>query len=249
MYSKNFVTTKTYQLSRLSFPLLALLTPFLLAGCQPAKMALPNALVSVPEMAVVGRIGIGFDNPFHFGPYQVDQVHYGWTETTEWGVILYSQLQADQQIEFAVHSPGESGYRAQCTTGLNSSQLSFNEFLGGTLDWGLHSQAKFACTFTQEGTGQVWKLLMTQSSGNMAMNGVLTNGSQHIDVQGSTALAGSSLPLTEASGYIFTVNSQPVASVDVINAGAVRIDFASDPQIKLVLADASAALLLYQSQD
>lgn len=249
MYSTNPVTIKTQQLSKFSLSVLAILASLVPAGCQQAKMAVPNALAPIQEMAVVGRIGYGFENPFHFGPYQVDQIHYGWTETSEWGVILYSQLQANQQIAFAVHAAGEPLCRAQCSTNLNSSRLSFNEFLGGNLDWGLHSQAQFACIFTQEATGQLWKLLMTQSGGEMAMNGVLTNGSQRIDVRSTTALAGSSLPLTEASGYIFTADNQPVGSVDVINSGAVRIDSGSDSQLRMGLAGASAALLLYQSQD
>jgi len=239
--------SKNYIFSILPATLLLLLC----SGCQPAKMAIPSALEPVQEMPVVGRIGVGFDHPFHFGQYAVKDVHYGWNVTSGWGIIIFSQRDSKQQIEFTL-SAGNQNRLGRCVTNIHSNDLSFENFLNsdGTLDWNLTFNGGFACTFdaTQNDNrhGQ-WKLAMTQDTDAMVMRGILTDGSTRIDVRGTRNLDGSPIPLTEASGYFFTLHDQAIGSVDLINAGAVRIDSSQEPEIKHALAGAAAALLLYQS--
>ena len=241
---------RSFTLSNAIYSILpAILVLLLFPGCRPAKMAIPAALAPVQEMPVTGRIGIGFDRPFQFGLYTVQDVHYGWNITSGWGIIIFSQRDSKQQIEFTL-SDGACMQLGRCMTNVHSNDLTFENFLdsSGTLDWNLTFNDGFACTFDSRDNKQPqWKLALTQDTDGMVMQGILTDGSTRINVKGTRNLDGSPIPLTEASGYYFTLQDQIVASVDLINAGAVRIDSSLDPEIKLALAEASSALLLYQS--
>ena len=103
--------------------------------------------------------------------------------------------------------------------------MEFDNFMGtgGTLEWGLSSEALFTGEFTPPGKEKSWKMVMKQATRDRVMDGLLSDGTARISLKGTRALAGTTLPLTEATGYLFYGDQGLVGAVDVLNQGSVWI--------------------------
>ncbi len=51
------------------------------------------------------RRGLSLSERFSFGPYEVSDVHRGWTHRVAWGIAMYERSRARQSCEFALRSP------------------------------------------------------------------------------------------------------------------------------------------------
>lgn len=233
------------KLESLSLLVVCFLALSLSIGCTTARMAVKQDLAgSAEEMAVEGKRIIGLNNFFQFGPYSVSDIHRGWKTTTKLGALGFGSSSSKQKSEFSL-SKGSQRWLAQCATGVKWKELEMGDFLssGGTLTSELESDTIYICQF--DGPGD-WKLAMNQGTGDMVMNGVLTDGMTTINVDGTRALAGSSWPLMEPTGYHFVASGRTVGAVEIINQGAVWIsESLPDPQ-QNAIANAAAALLLYK---
>jgi len=215
------------------------------AGCQTARMAVPDGLLTGTEVfSVQGRNTIEFREGFAFGPYEVTQVRRGWTSRTAWGFLSYSQSRARQSIEFAVTGPGGT-WRGQAATNVRQSDLK-GEAWGGTLKIGLGSELRYVARLAPEGSAKTWTLALGQGSPNAPVKGQLTDGTVFFEVVATHGLAGSPMPLGDPSGYLFLRHGQPVAAVEVINEGSVRVAQGLPPADRAPLPAAAGALLLYR---
>ena len=242
-----FITySRVFQVARLSVCIGSLLG---LVACSTAKMACPPELsASAVEMIVTGRQGFGLSESFKFGPYQVMDVHRGWRVTTAWGIFGYGSSKSEQPFEFKVHNHGKAAWQAHCAVGVRWTEMELNNFMdtGGILEWGLTSHALFTSEFLQPDKEKPWKMVMKQETQDRVMDGLLGDGDIRISVKGTRKLAGSTWPLTEATGYLFYRDQDLVGAVDVLNQGAVWIEKDLPDPMRSVLAAAASALLLYR---
>jgi hypothetical protein len=204
----------------------ALLIAVSIGGCTAAHMELPaNMPASASEMPVKGRKAFSFDESFSFGPYTVFDVQRGWRVTTAWGAFGFDSSKARETYEFKIRS-GDRLVMANCATDVDWKSIEFGNFLntGGVMNFELSSNLIFACTLTEKGSGQTWKLAMDQNMQSIVMNGVLANRNLAIAVEGTQKLSGSSMPLLDPAGYNFRKAGKVIGSVEVINSGTVWID-------------------------
>ena len=230
------------------FALLACLA-LLAFACREAQMAIPPDLnLASPPMKVEQTRVIGWDSPFDFGPFHVSAVHRGWTEATAWGFMVYESYKAEQSYEFRIAKQGGKPWQCNCATNVNQQVLE-GMVAGGKLTWELGAGQSLACSLKGPG-GQLWKLALAASGhSRAAMRGYLIGPKLTIQVQGTDKLEGSTIPLSEPTGYVFSVHtttSGTIAAVQVINNGVLWLPNSPEQE---PLAAASAALLLYQNVD
>ncbi|MHC4214590.1 MAG: hypothetical protein ACYSWP_14600 [Planctomycetota bacterium] len=235
--------------------LLVSFIPVLLMSCTPARMAVHPQLVSVAkEMKVEGRKSFSFDEAFFFGPYQVTEVHRGWTRSTGFSISThekrkkeFSSSKATQEYEFSLKDGKGDVWKCQSVTGCNQSYVDVILGKKTSLAIGVTSESSFVCTFRSENRPEVWRLMINENVGSSSgMKGVLSDGKISIAIQGTRKLAGTPFPLSDPSGYEFLMNEHIVSSVEVINKGAVWIVPSIEERLHSPLAVTSAALLLYQ---
>jgi hypothetical protein len=229
--------------------IMALFTGLSLSGCQVAHMALPQDLQSESsELTVEGRSGLIFNKSFDFGPYQVTDVHRGWTKGKGFSIWGYSASEAKQKYEFSVNESDRTTWEVQCATGADWSQLESKGFLGGTFTIKFSSNRQLVCTLKQEGGEKLSKLIMAQSASanETALQGIMTDGATRIDISATHKLATTPLQVNDPTGYIFHIDGRPVGAVEVINKGTVWLNNSVTPETRSALVATSAVLLLYQ---
>ena len=233
--------------------LLPLVAGLSLGGCQVAHMALPQDLRSeASELAVEGRPLLIFNNSFRFGPYNVADVHRGWTRgggySASIGATEFSSSEATQKYEFSVKGPDRPAWAVQCATAADWSQFETEGFLGGRFGVELSSNQQLLCTLTQDRGERLSKLAMSRSASanETALRGIVIDGATRIDISGTHRLDTTPLRMRTPTGYIFHIGGRPVGAVEVINAGSVWLDDSASPETRSALAATSAVLLLYQ---
>ncbi len=223
-----------------------LLISMLMTGCQPARMLVPPDLQQNSYFyECEGRQGFKFNEDFIFGPYAVTNVRRGWTRTDSWIVGKFETRHARQNYEYRVTGPGPDVWYGQAATGVSRSDIR-QAALGGEFLWGLTYDLNFVVRIGTETPGRVWTLIMSQEASDRVFTGVLTDEITTYRVEGIDSLEGSSMPLGEAAGYLFTLDGIHVAAVEVINKGSVRLSVLLDDFESDLLATAATALLLYQ---
>jgi hypothetical protein len=233
--------------------LLPLFAGVALSGCQVAHMALPDDLQNeTSELAVEGRSLLIFKDSFQFGPYQVADVHRGWTRggghSLSIGETEFGSSEAEQKYEFAVNEQESPARIVRCATTADWSQMETEGFLGGRFGVEFSSNQQLVCILKQNGGGKPAKLVMSRSASanETALQGIMVDGATRIDISGTHGLDSTPLQVSTPTGYIFQIGGRSVGAVEVINAGTVWLDNSATPETRSTLAAASAVLLLYQ---
>jgi len=229
----------------------ALILLLLLSSCQSAQMAIPASLQSSAETyPCVGRGGFTLSEQFSFGPYEVSDVHRGWTTQTAWGIIFFERSHTRQSFEYTLQAPKGVSWQGQAATGVRKSDLK-GTVAGGDLTWGIDSDVNFVVRIGQGKKAKAWTLILAEGNRDSTLKGKFSDGNVSYRVEGSHKLAGSPMPLVDTSGYLIYQGRHLVAAVDVLNAGSVTFDPKLSAAKRDPLAAAAAALLLYQdiSQD
>lgn len=222
------------------------LLPFLLSGCQSARMAIPAELESRSDVyPCIGRGGFTLSETFSFGPYQVVDVRRGWTRRVAWRILPYERTSARQQYEFTLLTPSGETWQGRAAVGVRRENLK-DTLAGGELTWGLERDVSVAVRFGLAGATHAWTLLLAEQTQDAVLNGILTNGQVSYRIDGTRNLAGTSIPLMENSGYFILDGARRIAAVDVVNAGSVLFARDLPPAQRPPLAAAAAALLLYR---
>ena len=230
---------------------MVLFTGVALGGCKMAQMALPQNLKSeTSELAVEGLRLSFIKKSLHFGPYQVTDIHRGWTKGKGWsitsGSTKISDSKAEQKYEFSMSEPGSPAWEVQCATGAEWSKAGFKGLFGGRSGIEFGTEKQLVCNLKQVGVEAPSRLAMAQSRHEMEMNGVMRAGATEVDISVSYKLAGTPLKMGDPTGYVFSIEGQPVGAVEIINKGTVYLDNSVKPETRSALAAASAVLLLYQ---
>lgn len=219
----------------------------ILAGCQAARMAIPAELethsVTYP---CIGRSGFTLTETFSFGPYQLSQVHRGWTQTTAWGIVFFERSHTRQSYEFTLQAPNGESWKGQAATGVRKSDLK-GTVAGGDLTWGLDSDQQFIVRIGRGDAPEAWTLALAEGSRDSTLRGRFSDGTTTYQVEGTRQLAGSPMPLMDTAGFLIGDGSRVIAAVDLINAGSVTFDSSLSAARRDPLAAAAAALLLYQN--
>lgn len=217
-----------------------------LSGCTTARMALPPDFESRSEaFPCRGRNTFSLSERFSFGPYQVADVHRGWSHRSSWTLIIYERAKARQQYEFTLQAPSGNQWQGQAATGVREEDFK-GTVAGGELTWELDRDVNFVTRLGHSGQTNAWTLALAAKNSAIVFNGTLSDGAVSYRVAGTRQLAGTAMPLSENAGVVFYDGMQPVAAVDLLNAGSVH--FATDltPVQREPLAAAAAALLLYR---
>ncbi len=232
-----------------SFPLYVVCMAMLLfLACHTARMLVPGDLAKVAEeMKVEGRQRFTLKESFTFGPYNVKNVHRGWTKATTIGFFGFSETKAKQSFEFTLQPAEGESWQGKCATGVNREDLKIKDFLGGTLDWGISNEITFLANLLQEGAKQPWRLVMSDlgSSKKPQFKGILTDGEQKFAVESTHRFQGSPIPSSDPIGFLISVDGEVITAVEVINKGAVWMQPSLSGALRDALAAAAAALLLY----
>lgn len=220
-----------------------------LIGCRPAEMAAPPALTAAaPRMAVKGRPTFFSHSAMSFGPWRVTDIDRGWTKGSEWGAawgnVNYADRSATQDLSFTISPPTGAPWKCRCTTRADQNLMriigdssSFTDEMAGNFS--------YACSFLPP-AGRPWSMALGRQAGGRSMQGFLGGPGGSFRIVGTSALKGSPIPLSEASGYVFDLGGQPVGAVEVINDGAVWINRGAPADHAGAMAAAAAALLLHQ---
>ena len=216
------------------------------AGCQSARMAVPAELESGADAwPCVGRGGLAFAEHFSFGPYRVSNVQRSWTRRVSWSIAFFGQSSARQRFEFSLDTPSSRIWQAQAATGMRREDLK-DSIGGGQLTWGLSRNVEFAARIAPAGETNAWTLALADAMDAKPMQGFFSGNGVSLRVESTRKLAGTSIPLSEPSGFLVFDGNRIVAAIDVVNAGSVYFDRSIDPSLRDPLAAASAALLLYR---
>jgi hypothetical protein len=232
--------------------LLLLVIGLSLGGCKVAHMALTKDFQSGSNaLAVEGRSLSFISKSFHFGQYDVTDIHRGWTRGKGLSISKdsdskLSASEAKQKYEFSFNEPDRATWGVQCATQAGWSKLETKGFLGGGFGIEFSSHRQLVCALDQDGGVKLSKLVMAQSADETALDGIMTDGATRIDISPTHKLDTTPLQVSEPTGYFFHINGRTVGAVEVINKGTVWINNSVTPETRSALAAASAVLLLYQ---
>ena len=218
-----------------------------ISGCSVAQMALPDGSRSASRELPVEGLGLLIvRNSFHFKPYEVTDVHKGWTRASGFSIAGYSSSVAKQNYEFSVEEPGRATWHVQCADRSDWEKADMQGFLGGGATIQFSYDRSLACRMQQEGGERVAKLFMKQSASELVMEGVLKSGDTRIDISVTYHIESSPLKLGDPTGYLFHIGDRFVGAVEVMNMGTVWMHKSATPETRSALAAASAVLLMHQ---
>ena len=247
--------TFTKQRRRMACWLLPLFAGLALGGCKTAHMALPPDLPGdATVLAVEGRALSAFGGSFQFGPYQVTDIHRGWTKGSGSSISIgeteLSSSKAKQKYRFSFTGPDRTTWNAQCATVADWSDMETGGLLGGRFRIQFSSNQQLVCTLDQNGGGKRSNLVMARSlNKDTKLQGVMVDDAARIDVSVTYNIDGTPIPVSDPTGFVFHIEGRPVGAVQVFNKGTVWIDNAVTPEVRTALAATSAILLLYQDME
>ncbi len=230
-----------------------------LSACTTPQMLVDQQLTaqSTP-MPVDGRQGWLINQSIRFGHYETENVQRAWTKSYSWDVFLAKLQDAKDKYSFTLFDNQRGAYTVDAVNHIKGADLPIGRFLGENTSPALQELASFtvqtkdlfAASLYSNSREEAWHLMLmnrndTRKNGRYA--GLLTNEQQQIiEVLPVRALQGAKTWGNEIIGYEFRQDGKALAAVEVINKGRVWIDPALDANMQLVLASASATLLLQQ---
>ncbi|HPQ41698.1 MAG TPA: hypothetical protein PLV45_15105 [bacterium] len=215
------------------------------AGCSIARMELPESLTAdTMEMPVTGRQGFTWGKDLTFGEYRLTDIKRGWTRSTSWGVLFWSQTEAHREFQFTLRSPyRDDAVVVPAVTNARMEELDF-----GGRDWTMNMQfdADILTVADCRLDGELWSVILASNrdTGNIS-RGVITNGTRNIDIEAIRRLQGAAYDVTDEVGYIFYENDESIGAAENINDGAVFMKRTLDGKTRDLLAIASGVIYIY----
>ena len=218
----------------------ALLLPAL-AGCSVARMELPASLAAAPVYAVEGRNGFKIEERLAFGPWRTTAVERSWTSSPSLRINQVEWARSKQRYAFTMQREGTAAWRGRCEAGARS----FGVHVAGGVA-GPDDEAGLRCEL-EGGDGMAPGTLTLDARADAAGEGLLSGGEERLTVRGTRRLEGGALPADGTTGYTITDDAgAPLAAVEVINEGSVRLSGSLEPARRDGLAAAAVALLLLE---
>lgn len=224
----------------LPFLVLFSLTTPVQAKFRPAAMRLPAELSRAERWEVEGRQGWKFLERLSFGDFRVHAVERSLTRGGDLQILFYEGSKRRQSFGFTLSEQGEPAWRAIAATNLRRRAVDVG------IEIEMRNKSGFAARLSPVGDpAATWTLDLTERF-ERPLSGTLHRDNRNIVVKGTQALAGTSLPLGDTSGYIFQVGGRAVAAVEVLNNGAVWLDPDLEPGLRGPIVAAIGALLLFE---
>lgn len=239
----------TREWHRMAGGFLILFAGLFLGGCTVAHMELPQGLGDQSTAMKVDGLGFSFiTGKISFGPYQVTNVHQGWTKSSGWSAGGFSSTKAKRKYRFSLTGPDRGAWDAMCLTGSRWKQVDLEKFLNVPVTVEFSSTQQVVCRFVRQGGGKESKLFLSRSlrAGQLELQGAMVDGNTQIEVSTTHKMDASPLRLGDPTGYIFRVDGRPVGAVEVMNMGTVWINNSVSAEVRSALAAISVSMLLYK---
>ncbi|MFC6996285.1 hypothetical protein [Rufibacter roseus] len=227
---------------------------FSLTSCSVPDMRVnENFKAEASAMPVQGRsamrLSMGKEKGFGFGAYQVEDVKRGWTRSSDNGQEnLLRVSEAYQRYSFGViDTVTRKTLFVQAAAMLNTTAV---EAAGWSFN--LDKQREFLQVAFRSAESGEWRLSLADPGNYMQrtnFEGSLKNKEYEIEVLPLYKWEGKSLPSDKPLGYEFSRGGQVLATVQTVNSGKVWLRNSLSPDLQMVLASASASLLLYNQLD
>ncbi|WP_158827040.1 hypothetical protein [Mucilaginibacter lacusdianchii] len=242
--------------------LLVVLLPFVLAGCNSAKLALREQnWNSQPEYVVQGRQGFTFNQKLKFGEFATDKIKRSWTTTKavsryyDFSNITADFIKRHQAYSFTIQDT--AGRALTISSAINVAKTdrtwtkgrsASSKFTSSDI---LKNNLYIIITNPDDESDLPWQLTLDNNAHytNQRHAGTLYQTDQDyyyfVPVTKIKGSNGSHQASTfDVSGYeIFNQDNQPVAAVSLIDKGAVYFKTQA-PAERLLLAGVCSALLL-----
>jgi hypothetical protein len=213
----------------------------LLAGCQAARMPVPDALAAAERLSVSGRQGLKPSQRLRFGPYEAHPVRRSWTRGGDRGGTLTArQRERSQTYQFTLNEGDAAVWFVACRASVESVRIDL-----GVVDVHPSDESALYCNL-QSSTDRLtaWELDLRERHGR-PLAGTLTREDASIGVVGTDRLQGA-LPLSGTTGYELRHGGAAIGAVEVVNNGAVWLGPDLDTERRGLLAATAAALLLLE---
>ncbi len=181
-----------------------------LAACSPAKMALdPGLEVDSDRYLVTQRPATFSGGDLVFGPYRATRIDRSFVSKTGESTLGFTSKYIEQ--DYSYHFKGQSSWIAECI--VESGNLEYRVVSGGYF-------ADIHCRFVPADDGSNaaagWRFDIEGETSGTA-RGTLRVGSKIFEVAAINNIEGSSLRLSQHTGYYFYSGRDIVAGVDTIS--------------------------------
>ena len=216
------------------------LAMLLLAGCQAARMPLPEDFPPTERWTVEGRQGFKIREHLRFGPYEAASIKRSWTRGRDRGASVLERSERNQHFSFVLRESKVDDWYVKCEAALAASKV---RVLG--VEVNVDDRSRLNCALTSAGENEeTWLLELSEQDEN-PLEGRLKNGSEEIVVRGTRKLE-KALPAAVTSGYYVVEGGRTIGAVEVINRGAVILDNGLPTARRSLLSAAAGALLLVE---
>ncbi len=210
------------------------------AGCTSARMPVDESLADGEYWVVEGRQGWKIRERLSFGPYTADSIDRSWTKGR--GLVI-NELELNrrrQTFSFTLAGNGAPLYSVECGVRLRHGEINTP-----IVDVQFRNRSEMDCTANPiEQDRSAWTLAL-EERGERPLTGTLSTQGSTFEIAGTNKLRGG-LPASFTTGYYVRLNGRDIGSVEVVNAGGVRIGAAVSDDDREVIAAAAAALLLLE---
>jgi hypothetical protein len=215
-------------------------------------MKLDNQLKANSQPMEAKRKGISTIGKYQFGPYKIVSGKAGWT-TSKSKSRLFSfetQTESKKKSSFVFVANDKDSVLVNTATNTTVKETSVGNWTNLN-----ESNDNYIVLITPSNDTAEWKMIIVFKSGsevegNFKSDGILTDGIVNIDIRAVKQWAdGEAAPFKMIIGYEFYLENQAIAaiqaSIDTMKKKYVWLDQNLSEHMKLVLAAASASLLLH----
>lgn len=231
--------------------LMACTTPQMLINEQLARQSIP--------MDVKGRQGWMLKQEISFGSYMSDRVQRGWTQTHGWDLYLARLQNAKDKYSFTLFDTAadvRAAYTVSASRHIKGIDLPIGQLLGESVhpalrelaSFSMQAQDVFAASLYNNQWQEAWHLMILNPD-DIRKNGryaglLMSDQQESIELVPVRSLQNGKTIGTDIVGFDFVRQDRTLASVELLNNGRVWIDQSLEAGERLVLASASATLLL-----
>jgi hypothetical protein len=217
----------------------ALSVALMVAGCQTARMPLPDGLAAAERMPVSGRQGIRPGTRLRFGSFEANPVTRSWVRGRERGRgPTAMERERTETYRFTLREDGAETWFVACRASLRSVRFDL-----GPIQVHPSDQSALYCNLQSMADERIaWELELAERHGR-PLAGTLALAATRLDVVGTARVAGA-LSMGLTTGYEIRAGDEVLGAVEVINSGAIWLRHDLDPVRRPLLAATAAALLL-----
>jgi len=215
-------------------------------------MKLDNSLKAKSEPMEAKRKGVSTIGKYQYGPYKIVSGKAGWTKSKSSKRFLSfeTETESKKKSSFVFVANDKDSVLVNTATNTKSKETSIGNF--SNLN---KSSDNYIVLISPVNDTSEWKMFMAYNSGsevdgNFKSDGTLTDGIANIEIRAVKQWDdGEGASFKMIIGYEFYLESQAIAavqaSIDTFKKKYVWLDKNLSEHMKLVLAAASASLLLH----